>query len=83
MKRIVRVLAAAAVMAAVAVGTVRGESYVPSAEVMKSREEFAADRFGIFLHWGINSMFGQGEWYLNYGPDAQEYAKAARGYDHC
>ncbi len=80
MKRIVRVLAAAAVMAAVAVGTVRGESYVPSAEVMKSREEFAADRFGIFLHWGIYSMFGQGEWYLNYGPDAQEYAKAAQGF---
>ena len=51
--------------------------YIPSAEVMQSRQEFAADRFGIFLHWGIYSMFGQGEWYLNYGPLHSEYSKAA------
>ncbi len=56
------------------------EKYVPSAEVMKSREEFANDRFGIFLHWGIYSMFGQGEWYLNYGPLHSEYSKAAKGF---
>lgn len=51
--------------------------YIPSAEVLQSRKEFAADRFGIFLHWGIYSMFGQGEWYLNYGPLHSEYSKAA------
>ncbi len=54
--------------------------YVPSEEVKKSQREFAADRFGIFIHWGIYSMFGQGEWYLNYGPRADEYAKAAKGF---
>lgn len=53
--------------------------YIPSPEVLKSREEFSDDRFGIFLHWGIYSMFGQGEWYLNYGPSAEEYMKAAQG----
>lgn len=47
---------------------------------MKSREEFAADRFGIFLHWGIYSMFAQGEWYLNNGPLHSEYSKAAGGF---
>ncbi|WP_301872853.1 alpha-L-fucosidase, partial [uncultured Duncaniella sp.] len=35
---------------------------------------------GIFIHWGIYSMFGQGEWYLNYGVKADEYAKAAKGF---
>ncbi len=54
--------------------------YVPSPEVLESRERFADDRFGIFLHWGIYSMFGQGEWYLNYGPKAEEYVKAAKGF---
>jgi len=54
--------------------------YNPSPEVLKSREQFAADGFGIFLHWGIYSMFGQGEWYLNNGPTADEYAKAAAGF---
>lgn len=57
-----------------------GEIYVPSEEVRQSQREFASDRFGIFIHWGIYSMFGQGEWYLNYGPRADEYAKAAKGF---
>lgn len=57
-----------------------GQKYVPTAENLKSRQEFADDGFGIFIHWGIYSMFGQGEWYLNYGPTADEYAKAARGF---
>lgn len=54
--------------------------YQPSAEVVASQQEFASDRFGIFIHWGIYSMFGQGEWYLNYGPTAEEYMKAAKGF---
>lgn len=58
----------------------RAWTYTPSEAVRRSQREFAADRFGIFLHWGIYSMFGQGEWYLNYGPRADEYAKAARGF---
>lgn len=62
-----------------ATGTM-AQGYVPTPEVLKSREEFAADRFGIFIHWGIYSMFGQGEWYLNYGPQAEEYMKAAKGF---
>lgn len=55
-------------------------TYVPSAEVQKSQKEFAADRFGIFIHWGIYSMYAQGEWYLNAGLDEKEYAKAAQGF---
>ena len=55
-------------------------AYTPTPEIRRAQEEFAGDRFGIFLHWGIYSMFGQGEWYLNYGPRADEYAKAARGF---
>lgn len=54
--------------------------YEPTEEITKSQKEFAEDRFGIFIHWGIYSMFGQGEWYLNYGPTAEEYAKAAAGF---
>ena len=38
-------------------------------------------KFGIFLHWGIYSMFGQGEWYMqNANLDWQEYQKAASGF---
>ena len=54
--------------------------YTPSPEVISSQKEFETDRFGIFIHWGIYSMFARGEWYLNYGPKADEYAKAAKGF---
>ena len=54
--------------------------YVPTPEIIKARQEFADARFGVFIHWGIYSMFGQGEWYLNYGPHRDEYAKAAAGF---
>lgn len=54
--------------------------YVPSPEVKANQKEFAEDRFGIFIHWGIYSMFAQGEWYLNYGPLQSEYSKAANGF---
>lgn len=55
--------------------------YQPSEDNIKSRKEFSDCKFGIFLHWGIYSMFGQGEWYMNdAGIDCQEYAKAASGF---
>lgn len=55
-------------------------AYTPTEENIKSREDFSDMRFGVFIHWGIYSMFGQGEWYLNYGADRDEYAKAAKGF---
>ena len=54
--------------------------YIPTSDVAASQQEFSNDRFGIFLHWGIYSMFAQGEWYLNYGPLHSEYSKAAGGF---
>ena len=52
--------------------------YVSTPENIKARQEFTDNKFGIFIHWGIYSMFAQGEWYLqNYPIDKNEYAKAA------
>lgn len=36
----------------------------PEAWNSSAREEFAAQRFGIFIHWGLYSNYAQGEWYL-------------------
>lgn len=58
----------------------RNSTYTPTPEILEARQEFADAGFGIFLHWGIYSMFGQGEWYLNSNVNAKEYAKAARGF---
>lgn len=55
--------------------------YVPPAANLSARERFAHHRLGIFLHWGIYSLYGQEEWYLNSGKLLQtEYAKAAAAF---
>lgn len=56
-------------------------TYTPTAENLASRKEFADSKFGIFIHWGIASVFGQGEWYLHRAQlNHQEYKKAADAY---
>lgn len=56
-------------------------TYVPTEANLQQREDFRDAGFGIFLHWGIYSMFSQGEWYLNDANlDYVEYGKAAAGF---
>ena len=57
------------------------QQYVPAPENLKARADFSNRRFGIFLHWGLYSMFAQGEWYMtNANINNREYAKAAEAF---
>lgn len=57
------------------------DAYIPTPEIIQARKEFSDMKFGIFLHWGIYSMFGQGEWYQqNANIDWREYEKAASAF---
>ena len=38
--------------------------YTPSADNLKAREWFQAARFGMFIHWGVYSVPGRGEWVM-------------------
>ena len=40
-------------------------NYVPSPENLKSREWFQDAKFGMFIHWGVYSILGDGEWVMN------------------
>jgi alpha-L-fucosidase len=39
--------------------------YEPSAENLKNRQWFQDARFGLFIHWGVYSVLGDGEWVMN------------------
>ena len=41
------------------------EGYKPSDENIKAREWFEDARFGLFIHWGVYSVLGDGEWVMN------------------
>ena len=55
--------------------------YVPSEEIKASQQKFREYKLGIFIHWGIYSMLGQGEWVMhNQDLNYQEYPKLAEGF---
>lgn len=39
--------------------------YEPTAENLKNREWFQNAKFGLFIHWGVYSVLGDGEWVMN------------------
>lgn len=41
------------------------KKYNPTPENMKSREWFQDAKFGLFIHWGVYSVLGDGEWVMN------------------
>ena len=40
-------------------------SYTPSAANLASRQAFQDSKFGLFIHWGVYSVLGDGEWVMN------------------
>ena len=41
------------------------QSYKPTIENLKAREWFENAKFGMFIHWGVYSVLGDGEWVMN------------------
>ena len=40
-------------------------THQPSPENLKARQEFQDAKFGLFIHWGVYSVLGDGEWVLH------------------
>jgi alpha-L-fucosidase len=43
----------------------QGQSYQPAPENLRAREWFQDSKFGLFIHWGVYSVLGKGEWVMN------------------
>jgi alpha-L-fucosidase len=41
------------------------QTYSPTPENIASRNEFQDAKFGLFIHWGVFSILGDGEWVMN------------------
>lgn len=40
-------------------------NYTPSEKNLENREWFQDAKFGLFVHWGVYSILGDGEWVMN------------------
>ena len=63
------------------VTSAKSQTYQPTQENLKSRQEFRDAKFGVFLHWGLYCMLATGEWTMtNKDLNYKEYAKLAGGF---
>ena len=52
------------------------ETYTPAPENLKARAWFQDAKFGLFIHWGLYSVLGDGEWVMETRPiNRADYAK--------
>ncbi len=52
------------------------QAYVPTESNLKAREWFQKAKFGLFIHWGLYSILGDGEWVMfNRRIPAADYEK--------
>jgi len=50
--------------------------YTPSPENLRMRQWFQDSKFGMFVHWGVYSILGEGEWVMhNKKMTVEEYEK--------
>jgi alpha-L-fucosidase len=45
--------------------SIGAQNYIPSSENQQARIWFQDARFGLFVHWGVYSLLGDGEWVMN------------------
>src|SRR5258705_9605303 len=41
------------------------QTYKPADSNLKARQWFQDSKFGLFIHWGVYSVLGDGEWVMN------------------
>ena len=52
------------------------QRYTPTPENLKARAWFQDAKFGMFIHWGVYSVLGDGEWIMETRPiNRTDYAK--------
>ncbi len=41
------------------------QEYTPAKENLEARHQFQDNKYGMFIHWGLSSVLGDGEWVMN------------------
>ncbi|HEY7182384.1 MAG TPA: alpha-L-fucosidase [Blastocatellia bacterium] len=59
------IIAAACLPAVAPESSIAQSQYQPTRENLEARKWFQDARFGLFIHWGVYSVLGDGEWVMN------------------
>ncbi|MGH9592454.1 MAG: alpha-L-fucosidase, partial [Bryobacteraceae bacterium] len=73
---------AAATLAVSLIASAGAQTYRPTKENLAARQWFQDNKFGLFIHWGVYSVLGKGEWVMNNDKmSVAEYEKLAPRFD--
>lgn len=62
--------------------TANSQGYFPTKENLDNRQKFQDLKFGMFIHWGLYSELGDGEWVMNNrGITVKEYGTLEKSFD--
>lgn len=61
----IRIILVALIFLSTAKEVTSQTSYVPSESNLEARQWFEDAKFGLFIHWGVYSILGDGEWVMN------------------
>ncbi len=45
--------------------SLQAQTYTPAPVNLEARKVFQDNKYGLFIHWGLSSMLGDGEWVMN------------------
>lgn len=58
------------------------QEYTPAQENITSRHQFQDNKFGMFVHWGLSSQLGAGEWVMNdRNIKVEDYSRLLRSFN--
>src|SRR2546430_1000840 len=81
-KKVTEVTMRFLLLAALVAAQAFGQAYQPTEANLKARESYQNARFGMFIHWGVYSVLGDGEWVMNTRKiTVAEYEKLAPKFD--
>ncbi len=82
-KRLFVAALVASLLAGFGVSAARAQAgYQPAPENVTARQEFQDAKFGMFIHWGVYSVLGDGEWvFHNRKLTVQEYERLPKFFD--
>lgn len=62
--------------------TLNAQTYTPVAGNLQNRQQFQDNKYGMFIHWGLSSVLGDGEWVMNNrNIRKQDYTRLLRAFN--
>lgn len=62
--------------------SLQAQTYDPAKSNLQARQQFQDNKYGMFIHWGLSSVLGNGEWVMNNrNIKVEDYSRLLRAFN--